>query len=102
MRVRHGRLRRTRPLSPARGLRQNDEGGPAGPPVLGAFGELRMARGARWMATLGGGLLGGVVGCACVAMLALPKVAMAQAHHASTASNGRTAASDPPVQPVII
>jgi hypothetical protein len=39
--------------------------------------------------------------CACVAMLAMPGVASAQAHHASTGSNGRTAAGDPPAQPVI-
>lgn len=72
-----------------------------GPPVLGAFGELRMVRGARWLATFAGGLLGGAVMCACVATLAMPGVASAQAHHASTGSNGRTATGDPPAQPVI-
>jgi hypothetical protein len=34
-------------------------------------------------------------------MLALPGVAIAQARHTSSPSNGRTAAGDPPLQPVI-
>ena len=60
-----------------------------------------MVSGVRTVATRADGLLAAAVMCAVIATLALPGRANAQAHHAAAGSNGRTAAGDPPVQPVI-
>jgi Domain of unknown function (DUF6438) len=62
-----------------------------------------MVRGTRSKAPLTGGRVGvvqvmGMAALACVVLVVSPRVALAQAHHAS---NGRTAAADPAPQPVI-